>query len=157
MTPAVDNTFLLRTRDARPLYKTGDAYNFSIFKLAAWFPKCPLGPPLLKAETSVFLSWMIVMFPNELLLRRQRCSIKDKGNRFKSFKESEQEEKSHSFLGSNDNEVTLIRYQLHKIISWIIKRKITLTKEFCAQPLSLVWLLYIQKAEFKEDNWVKRH
>ena len=30
--------------------------------------------------------------------------------------------------------------------------EITLTKEFCAQPLSLVWLMFIHKAEVEKDN-----
>ena len=29
--------------------------------------------------------------------------------------------------------------------------KITLMKEFCAQPLSLAWIMYIQRAELWED------
>ena len=30
--------------------------------------------------------------------------------------------------------------------------KITLTKEFCAQPLSFVWLMFIHKAEVEKEN-----
>ena len=47
--------------------------------------------------------------------------------------------------------------------AWIIKLRqpgqwviieITLRKEFCAQPLSHVWLMFIHKAEVEKDNWV---
>ena len=33
---------------------------------------------------------------------------------------------------------------------WVSKQiKITLTKEFCAQPLSLVWIMYVQKQNLR--------
>ena len=31
-------------------------------------------------------------------------------------------------------------------------KRMTLTKYYCAQPLCLVWLMYVKKAELEKDN-----